>query len=357
VRFQTDEQTLRFRVPFAASYGTLTERRVIGVALTGADGVTGFGEAAPLEPYDGVSLEAVRQALERCRVLLEAADAEDRPREQLLERCRQACALPQALAAIDLALWDIEARRGGVSLAVALSQRTRPTAYVSANAVISATDPGAVAAQAEQAWREGHTCIKLKVGGPDDESLVWAAREAVGPEVGLRLDANGAWTVQEAVAAIESLRPAGLELVEEPTHGLVALREVREAVSVPVAIDETAAQDGAIESGAADAVCLKLSRCGGPTGLLADARRARECGMDVYLASTLDGPIGLAGTLHAAAAIGAPMPLRACGLATLGLFEDHGDELPVRFGAMAVPKGPGLGIPAGRALSRTTLDA
>jgi L-alanine-DL-glutamate epimerase-like enolase superfamily enzyme len=344
VRLQIDEQTLRFRVPFAASYGTLTERRVIGLALTGADGVTGFGEAAPLEPYDGVSLDATRRGLEQCRAVLAAPDAEHWPREQLLRQCKQVCVLPQAQAAVDLALWDLEARRGAVSLAVALSAPTRPTAYVSVNAVISATDPVAVAAQAEQAWRAGHKCIKLKVGGPGDEALVWAAREAVGPEVGLRLDANGAWTVQEAVAAINSLQAAGLELVEEPTHGVDQLRRVREAVSVPVAIDETAAQAGAIESGAADAVCLKLSRCGGPTGLLDDARRARECGMDVYLASTMDGPVGLAGTLHAAAAIGAPMPLRACGLATLELFEGHGHELPVHEGSIAVPRTPGLGI-------------
>ena len=109
-----------------------------------------------------------------------------------------------------------------------------------------------------------------------------AVRAAAGPEVALRLDANGAWSVEEAVRAIEALSPAGLELVEEPTHGLQAVRAVRERVAVRVAIDETAAEHGALGAGVADAVCLKISRCGGIAGLLAaaDARaRLRRGGL------------------------------------------------------------------------------
>ena len=60
----------------------------------------------------------------------------------------------------------------------------------------------------------------------------------------LRLDANGAWDVDEAVRMIEALAPAGLELVEEPVHGIYAMREVRERAAVRVAIDETAAEPG-----------------------------------------------------------------------------------------------------------------
>ena len=66
----------------------------------------------------------------------------------------------------------------------------------------------------------------------------------------LRLDANGAWSVEEAVRAIDALAPAGLELVEEPVHGLEAMREVRERVAVRVAIDETAAEHGALDGAA-----------------------------------------------------------------------------------------------------------
>jgi L-alanine-DL-glutamate epimerase-like enolase superfamily enzyme len=147
-----------------------------------------------------------------------------------------------------------------------------------------------------------------------------------------------------AVRAIDALSPAGLELVEEPTHGLRGIREVRERVAVRVAIDETAAEPGALGSGVADAVCLKISRCGGIGGLLAAATLVRAYGGEVYLASTLDGPLGVAAAVHAAAALASRGPLAHCGLATLGMFSDLENPLPAREGAIAVPTGPGLGI-------------
>ena len=86
--------------------------------------------------------------------------------------------------------------------------------------------------QAAAAARAGFTCVKVKVGVGDDAGRVAAVRAAVGPEVELRLDANGAWDVDEAVRSIEALAPAGLELVEEPVHGIEALRAVRDRVAV-----------------------------------------------------------------------------------------------------------------------------
>lgn len=89
-----------------------------------------------------------------------------------------------------------------------------------------------------------------------------------------------------------------------------------------------------------DAVCLKIGRSGGITGLLAAARTARSSGYEVYLASTLDGPLGIAAALHAASVIA---PERPCGLATLALFTDREDPLPPARGRIAMPTGPGLG--------------
>ena len=186
--------------------------------------------------------------------------------------------------------------------------------------------------------------VFIRVGVGDDAGRVAAVRAATGPEINLRLDANGAWSVEQAVRAIEALAPAGLELVEEPAHGLQAVREVRERVAVRVAIDETAAQAGALGAGVADAVCLKVSRCGGIGGLLAAAALVRASGAEVYLASTLDGPLGVAAALHAAAALASRGPMPHCGLATLGLFAGLEDPLPVSEGAIALPSGGGLGV-------------
>ena len=170
------------------------------------------------------------------------------------------------------------------------------------------------------------------------------ARGRAAREVALRLDANGAWSVEEAVRAIDALAPAGLELVEEPAHGLHGVREVRERVAVRVAIDETAAEHGALGAGVADAVCLKISRCGGISSLIAAATLVRASGAEVYLASTLDGPLGIAAAIHAAAALASRGPVPPCGLATLRLFEDLEDPLPARGGQIAVPTAAGLGV-------------
>ena len=196
------------------------------------------------------------------------------------------------------------------------------------NATITAEDRSGAAEQAAEAARAGFGVVKVKVGIGDDAGRLAAVRAAVGPAVGLRVDANGAWSVPEAVAAIGSLEPVGLELVEEPVHGLENVRRVREAVAARVAIDETSAEPGALGAGAADAVCLKLSRCGGISGALAAGAEVRASGAEVYLTSSLDGPVGVAGALHAAAALASTGPLAHCGLATLALFEDLEDPLP-----------------------------
>jgi L-alanine-DL-glutamate epimerase-like enolase superfamily enzyme len=318
VRVELDERRFRFRAPLRTAYGELRERAVLELRLIEGD-VAGVGEAAPLEPYDGVSIEAVRAALERCRPLLEDATPHDR--EELVDACWLEAALPQAVAAVDLALWDLEVRRSGVPLAALLG--AAPGADVALSATIAAIDRAGAAAEAAAATGAGLRCLKLKVGVGDDAGRLAAVRATVGQDVALRIDANGAWSVREAVAALAALAPVGLELVEEPVHGLDALRAVREQVAVPVVMDETAALPGAPGSGAADGVCLKLAACGGITGVLAAAETARAAGSFVYVGSTYDGPVGIAAGRAAAAAL---QPTPPCGLATLGLFADGGAE-------------------------------
>jgi L-alanine-DL-glutamate epimerase-like enolase superfamily enzyme len=90
-------------------------------------------------------------------------------------------------------------------------------------------------------------------------------------------------------------------------------------------------------------VCLKISRSGGIAALLAQAALVRATGADVYLASTYDGPLGIAAAVHAAAALRVDLP---CGLATLDAFADEPvpAALAVRDGAIGLPGGPGLGL-------------
>jgi L-alanine-DL-glutamate epimerase-like enolase superfamily enzyme len=305
----------------------------------------GLGEAAPLEPYDGVSLAAVAGALQAYESVLRDAGS-DADHAELLAACAEERDLPQALAAIDLALWDRAGRRTGRPVAHLLAAGAHSSVVV--GATLAAEDRAGAAEEAAAAARAGFGCVKVKVGVGDDAGRVAAVRAAAGPELAIRVDANGAWSnAHEALANLRALAPARLEYAEEPVHGVDELRAVRTAGVVPVAMDETAAEPGAAGSGATDAVCLKVARCGGITGLLRDARAARAAGSAVYVASTFDGPLGVAAGLHAAAALAATGPVAPCGLATLAMFEGLEGVLAPRRGAIAVPGGPGLlGAPA-----------
>jgi L-alanine-DL-glutamate epimerase-like enolase superfamily enzyme len=340
VKLSVRRDALRLKQPLHSAHGEVTERVILGVSIAHEDGDVGYGEAAPLEQYDGVSLELVEDALESYGPVLASAGGMNGAR--IIDACRRVADVPAALAAIDLALWDRAGRRTGKPVAALITDR--PAVDVTVNSTLSAVDRAGAAEQAAGAVQDGFTCLKLKVGVGDDAGRVAAVRAAAGPEVALRLDANGAWNVEEAVRAIDALSPAGLELVEEPTHGLNAVREVRERVAVRVSIDETSAEHGALGAGVADAVCLKISRCGGISALLVAATLVRASGAEVYLASTLDGPLGVAAAVHVAAALASRGPLAPSGLATLGMFDGLDDPLPAREGRIALPTAPGLGV-------------
>ena len=339
MELRVERTTLRFRTPLRTSYGEVAARDLFSVELHGG-GVVGRGEAAPLEPYDGVPAAAVAEALALYAELLRGFSA-DVPGHLLLDACRTAVELPEALAAVDLALWDRAGKRAGRPVAALL--RDDHLDAVPVNATIGALNRAGAAAAATLAAAAGYACVKLKVGTGDDAGRVAAVRAALGPTVALRLDANGAWDVETAVRMIEALAPAGLELVEEPVHGVAAVREVRARVATRVSIDETADEPGALTAAVADAVCLKIGRCGGIGGLLSQAALVRATGADVYLASTMDGPLGIAAAVHAAAALRVDL---ACGLATLGHLEGVvvPEALRVVDGTIRVPEGPGLGV-------------
>ena len=312
--------SIPFREPFATANGVVTARELVVLRLEDADGVTGFGEAAPFEPYDGVALEDVAAAL--------AAGAG-----------RGAPAL--ARAAEDVAWLDLTARRAGKPLGEPGAEA------IAVNRTLSAGPPEEAAASARAGLRAGFSCFKLKVGLPDDVERVAAVREALGPWPALRIDANGAWGATEAVRKIAELAPFDLELVEQPCRTLEELARVRRAVEVPIAADEPvrspADVEAAAELGACDAVNVKLAGAGGFRAARRTLRTAAANGLEGYLSSTFDGPWGIAAALRLAASETISL---ACGLATLELFDARLRRAlrPAVAGLLSVPEGPGLGV-------------
>ena len=307
-----------FREPFVTAAGVVPARELALLRLED-DGVVGYGEAAPFEPYDGVPIEAVTEAL---------ASGSDGP--------------PQARAAEEMARLDLEARRAGRPVG-------EPGAEVIAvNRTLPAGPPDEVAARAAEGVRDGFSCFKVKVGLHDDAERVAAVREAIGPWPALRVDANGAWTVEEALRAIEELAEHDLQLVEQPCPTIEELAEVRRQLpGIPIAADEPIATAADVRAAAAaeacDAVNVKLAPSGGFDAARATIAAAREHGLEPFLSSTLDGPGGIAAALQLAATERLSL---ACGLATLELFDAAVARAipPPRAGLLAVPQGPGLGV-------------
>lgn len=322
----------RLRAPFVSARGTKRSVPLMRLSLEDAAGLIGHGEAVGLE----AGVDQIRAGLESCRPLLAGSDGEDR--ERLLARCAGEAIVPEALAAIDMALWDLAARRERQPLWRLLGESSAPAVEV--NATVASEDRASAVSAAAAARAAGFRCLKVKVGLGDDAGRLTAVREVAGPRMAIRLDANGVWSVDEAVAALRRLEPVGIELCEEPCTEVGETASVAAAVTMPIALDQSSSEPGALERRVCAAVCLKVARCGGISGVIDAAERARRSGYRVYLASTLDGPLGIAAALHTAGAI---RPDYACGLATLSLFDGRADPLPGAGGRLVAPGGPGLG--------------
>lgn len=172
----------------------------------------------------------------------------------------------------------------------------------------------------------GCRTAKVKVAEPgqttaDDEARVEAVRDALGPDGHVRVDANGGWSVDEAVAAIGRLDRAagGLEYVEQPVASVEDLARVRRRVAVPIAADESIrrAEDPyrVRDLEAADIAVLKVQPLGGVRACLEIAERI---GLPVVVSSALETSVGIAAGVALAAAL--PSLPHACGLATVQLL-------------------------------------
>jgi O-succinylbenzoate synthase len=195
-------------------------------------------------------------------------------------------------------------------------------AEVPVNGLVPAVDPGTAERLAAEAAAAGMTTVKVKVGnGPldDDADRVAAVRAALGPAGRIRLDANGAWDVDSAVAAIERLSRFDVELVEQPVADLADLARVRRRVSVPVAADESLRSLGDARRlaalDAADAVVVKVQPLGGVRAAL---RIIDAAGVPAIVSSLYETSIGLAAGVGLAAAL--PELPFACGLGTGALL-------------------------------------
>ncbi|WP_049899482.1 mandelate racemase/muconate lactonizing enzyme family protein [Halococcus agarilyticus] len=340
--------SLALATPLATARGTIDAREGF-LVFVDVDGVRGVGEATPLPGWTE-SLDVSRAALDRARRAA-ATDGWDAVLGTLAD-----AGVPAARHGLALALADARSRTAGVPLYRHLGGEHAECVPV--NATVGDGGIETTVAAAAEAVERGFSTLKIKVGTREvagDVARLDAVRSAVGDAIELRADANGAWSREEAQAALDGFADLDVAFVEQPLAaddlaGHAALR----GGSVGVALDETLAEhavETVLDADAADVLVVKPMALGGPDRARAAALRAREADLDTVVTTTIDGALARTGAVHVAASLPDPP---ACGLATADrLAEDLvAEPAPVAEGEVCVPQESGSvpesSLPVGR---------
>ncbi|MBX5172839.1 MULTISPECIES: N-acetyl-D-Glu racemase DgcA [unclassified Rhizobium] len=266
---------------FTISRGAKTEAEVITCTLS-EDGVQGLGECVPYRRY-GETMESVFAQIEAARPLIEAGIS----RRDLLS------AMPPGAArnAVDCALWDLEAKQTGESVAARLGLadlKPLTTAYT-----ISLGEPEVMAAKARE--HAGRALLKVKVGTGDDESRIRAVRAAA-PDAAIILDANEGWPEAVLERHLNIAAQAGVALVEQPLPAGrdALLAEIRRPLLV--CADESVHHTGDLASLADryDAINIKLDKTGGLTEALAMKVEAERLGFSIMIGCMVGTSLAMA---------------------------------------------------------------
>lgn len=345
--------------PVQTSFGIMRDRPAVLLRVTDAQGVSGWGEVWCNFPVVGAEHRA-RMAAYYLRPLIEgkAWDSPQRCFAALTQafavlalQCGEPGTLQQIVAGLDVALWDMLARRAGQPLWRFICGR-EGDASAPIPVYASGLNPTAPEQLAARKLDEGYRAFKLKVGfgAARDEANLRAVREVIGPQTPFMVDANQAWTLDQALAAGRAMAHHGLGWLEEPVRADTALADwERLAREQPLALAGGENLAGMpqfsafIDSPALAVLQPDLGKWGGITGCFEVGQRAlRE--NKLFCPHWLGGGIGLTASLHLKAAVGGP-----------GYVEVDANPNPLRellaapaftlhAGAVVLDEAPGLGV-------------
>ena len=327
------------RLPLAETFVIAREAAdyadVVHVSLT-HEGVTGYGEAAPVERYDESAASAQRFVDDHGRLVGDDPFA----LEDVGERLASIAGEQAAKAALDAALHDLQGKLLGVPAhkLLGLPQKGPPTSWT-----IWLGDPDDMARRAEKAAGSFRR-LKLKLGGGDglDVDRVRAVRGAT--DLPLMVDVNEWWTLEEALDALPQLAELGVEYCEQPLGaGDEAGRELKARSPIPIYVDEdchTLADVGMCAE-IAHGVNIKLAKSGGIREAIRIAHAARALRMGVMLGCMLESGLGIA-----AGCCVAPLCDHVDLDGNLLLREDPWPGVEFSNGVQSPSPAPGLGVSA-----------
>jgi L-alanine-DL-glutamate epimerase-like enolase superfamily enzyme len=351
----TQVNTTRVAVPYREDIVSSFRGRQSGVdpvivEIETDEGLSGWGEVIGAPPFNSMGQVLIDEVI--APVLL----GEDPFRIDALTHRMDAVTtkwVPSgafATSAIDFALHDIKGKALGVSVADLLGGRTRERVPVSGYVFIGDVEDNV---RLVRGYKEmGVPGLKVKVGRDprQDVERIAAIREALGPDLLIRIDADEAWSAKKAIQCIRELEQYQLALVEQPVplYDLDGMALVRRSVDVPVAADDSIWSHEDVlrhaTAGTCDAVVIRPEETGGLRKFLTVAETARAANLACACGSWGSSGLLLAARLQALAASSAfAYP------ADTHFYFLEDDVLPkgslaVRDGAFDVPKGPGLGV-------------
>ena len=335
---------------FKNAYVTKTIQKSAVIRITDDDGCQGLGN---IDPSPGYSAETIEDSLKALKEVLAPSviglDASNIHKLLALMNGRLDD-FYDAKAAIEMACTDLTCRKLGIPVYTYLGGEVVDELLF--NAWIGILPPDEAAAESKKWFDKGFKSAKVKVGGNiyADRDRIAAIREAVGPSMKLRADANAGYGVDEAIALGRLLEPYDMQLFEQPVHAddLIGMAKVRQAVGIPIMADESIIDHesliSVIKHNAADIVKLKVMKQGG----FLNARRMLETASAAGLKVVIGHGFGLGVNTVAEIMFAATSPDVIAGLECVGPLKTVDDivkdKLDISSGKLHLPSGPGLGV-------------
>ncbi len=339
IRFRTLRLTKKY--PLAISRGISTGSNNLFVEVEDRGGHVGLGECAPGTGFDDTLAEIAQTQLEG----LITSGIEGLSIHEIDRKARELGVNPSAIAALDVALWDLLGKKCGMPLyrIFGLGNRSVPTSVT-----IGINPPEVIRERVPEILsRTGAKFLKIKMGSPEgieaDQANYMAAVECSRDfGVGYRIDANGGWQVEQAQKMMPWLAERNCDYVEQPlAKGYEAdLVHLYEGRPLPLFADESCHTSADVPSlmGKVDGVNLKLMKCGGLTEAIKIVSVARACGMQ-----TMIGCMGESScAISAGAAIGELFDHIDLD-SQINLAPDPCEGAPMVNGVVIPPESPGHG--------------
>lgn len=349
VRAHYQPYQVTFCTAWQSAQGRYRVRRGFLLRLETGQGIRGYGECAPL-PAAGT------ETLAAAAVILQAVvpDCAGESVAAAAARLDGLSNTPAVRYALETALLDICAREQAMPLYRWLAPDSAGRVVV--NGACGCLDAG-FEGRLGQALSRGYRTVKIKLGVyPPDEELQRLERLHLPNGISLRLDANRAWSFNQAAHAIEVCSRLPVESLEEPLQApeLATLRLLQQRAPFPLALDESLTDrfaDTPADELPVTRLVLKPTALGGVLPLLKRARCAQQAGMESVVTSTLETSTGLWAAVHAGAALGNHL---AHGLGTAEWFKNPDPALYPVQGVLDIGQQTqaGLPAPAGNSISQ-----